>query len=178
MDTIAEVYEQDYRDHKITFRPDNFRFEVSGPEFTHKSASDRLFDSAENAREEITKRAEETAKISMRSLNLNLPVIREDGSLARITTVNRQNSRLAGFDGCVHVYPDVPWLRDAIRRIAELENLKEAIKPYRIKVLQGWQEGRLTALSAEKIANELPKEHAELTRKAQEMATPQEIQTA
>lgn len=177
MGTIAEVYEQDYRGHKITFRPDNFRFEVSGPEFTHKSASDRLFDSAENAREEITKRSEETAKVNMRRIDLNLPVVREDGSLSIITSINRQNSRLTGFDGCKYVYPDVPWLRDAVRRVAELDALRKAIEPYHISVAQSWNEGRLTALSAENIAKDLPKEYAYKIQAAEDAAKPQEVAT-
>lgn len=167
--------EKTFRGHTITVT-EKFQFRVDGPEYSDdaRKIHEKLFASLAAAEADIGARVEQAAVEDLKDMKLNLVVYREDGTAATITKINRVKGTLTGMD-CTYVYPAVPWIRDALPRILqlqqELHTLHSRLADVRISVDRSYY-GRMDASRAQREYASVEKEHAEKTAKALELAKP------
>jgi hypothetical protein len=156
-----------FMNHTITLN-DNWSFSVTGPEFDDERYS-ITFKSLEAAQQEITHRVEQTTKVAAQNATLNVRALTEKGLAIDITRINRQSSRCHP-DGR-HLYPNVPWVRESLARLASLKSERDEIEK-RLAQVQVENErayGRIDADRYPQIVLKTQQAFAEAKRKAEEI---------
>lgn len=110
--------------HTIDLQPD-WTFKVSGPEFDADEKRYSLtFKSYEAAKAEITKRVEDAEKLRAKSITLNLRAYDMNGNSIQVEKINRTTGSCAPGE---YIYPQVPWVREALHRRQRLHEEFKAL---------------------------------------------------
>jgi len=181
LNTLSNVKE--FGGHTIELNPEWF-FVVNGPEFDGLEMRKHMFLSLADAKEAIAKTIREKEKLEAAKIRLYLEVVDEHGALHVVERINRRNGIMAGledapsFGRSAKVYPDVPWLREAVKRLAALNNerseLMKRLNDLDIDVNSRglYGSGRMDADDVIRYTKRLQDDYDKKKQKAIEMGTP------
>jgi hypothetical protein len=103
-------------------------------------------------------------------VKISLPIITDKGERKNITGLNARTGYLTGVGDTTHVYPDVPWIRDVLTEMREIDERKRALQDsigtYRMRI-------SYAAYSTEEYdvrIKGLQETHAKLTKLAEKAA--------
>jgi len=170
---------KEHMGHTITFDPETYLFVVEGPEYEGCSAKDCRFQSYADARADIKRRSDESATVKAKAVKLDLAVVIEDGTVGRVERIDRRNSLLTGSfssSRVIYVYPDLPWVREAIRRQIEFRETAQNLERIAIKVDRGWGSGGMSGPAALAALERVSKEYEEKLKMARNMAEPKIVE--
>ncbi len=157
-----------YLGHEITLQP-NWTFSVIGPEFEETNKRYAIqFKSLEDARAEIDKRISDTQKLRLKNIKLDLKLLSDRGEIVEVTKIDRREGNIsAGSD----LYPNVPWVSEALKRLNVLRNetntIEDSLRKIKISHRRGY--GRIDADDYPRKVEELILEAKTQTDKAREM---------
>jgi len=151
-----------YRGHGITIT-NNFRFQVTGPEFEYKRETPVL--TVEEAKKMIDKAVELKAKA--KALKFSKIVLNDAGDLITVLGFNRTDGdlKVAGEANTGrYVYPNVPWIAAALKNLAnhrqEMDEIITKLHDLRVSATGRTYRG----LSADEYATRLMSFDAEVDR--------------
>lgn len=157
-----------YGDHTITLLH-NWQFQVRGPLFSESKFADTYGSMAE-AKVAIDSRVEADRKEKKAAVTLAVPVLTDEGVLVTVRGVHSVQGKLLGMGESCSVYPDVPFLREALvahlRLRAELETVAKTLRPFSVAVSR--QYGRIRPENYEATCAEFERDFREATEKAKE----------
>lgn len=165
---MADTDTRTYGDHTITLLH-NWQFQVRGPLFSEGKFGD-TFGSMAEAKLEIDSRVEADGKAKKAAVTMAVPVLTDEGALVTVRGVHSVQGKLLGVGGSHSVYPDVPFLREALvthlRLKAELETVTKTLRPFSVDVSR--QYGRIRPENYEAACAAFEKDFREATEKARE----------
>lgn len=179
---MKEVSE--HEGHKISL-DGRYKFVVSGPHFEGANDYQRAFDTYEKAVEVIDDRIRRAAKV--KATNLDLEVLKHDGSgvvkikgihgrLGTLLFTDGAYSKAAGesYSGVHHVYPNVPWIAEALKEQADLERrgaaIRKMVEKFSISVSYARHSIR-SAADIDSYVDDLKEEYAKKTADAKASAS-------
>jgi hypothetical protein len=167
--TTANPTTREFMSHTIELT-DDLRFKVTGEEFANNQPRDCIFNSLVDAKARIEKLVSETSKVRAQNIVLALSVLQEDGTVVRVTKINRRDGTMNDVSGR-YVYPNTDWLRGIIREHTRLN--VEARKLYNImssvQISVTRRYGRIAAESYGQAISELKKQYDEMLALAKKM---------
>lgn len=159
---------KEYGEHTITFDPETWTITVQGPEFD-SSRYDATFRSLRDAQEEITKRVRDTNTLKSQNVRLSITALDHNGNMVQIDRINRSTGKTMGTDSN-HIYPDVTWLREALRRRAqlrrEIEQIGTLLAGFEVRTTRT-SHSRIDVVNYHKVVEALRNEFDKATEKAQ-----------
>jgi hypothetical protein len=180
-EVVNIVEPKEFSGHTIELNAD-WSFTVTGPEFNHIEMRKRMFLSLVDARAAIQTALHEKEKFEAAKIHLHLEVIDEENRFHVVDKINRRNGYLVGLEDApalvgrsAKMYPNVPWVREAVKRFAEITKERSELA----KRLDGlemdvnrhrYNSGRVDADDAVRYTKRLQDEYDEKTKKAIEMA--------
>lgn len=154
-----------YQDHDIE-PDDNWRFKVSGPLF----AKQETFDSMAQAKSAINARREADAKQKKAAITMAIVCLDDKGEIVTVKGIHAGQSQLLGVGDARSVYPNVPFLKDALvrrtRLQAELVTLNNLLGPYAVHVSRGY--GRIRPDEYERYVSVFERDFSTAKTKAEQ----------
>lgn len=161
-----------HRGYDISLEPRNGRFRVEGDDISEPHC-----DSLAEATGKID--AYHSAAAKAKKVKVALSVYEPNGKEATITGIHAGHGTLTGVKGGGmfdnYVYPRVPWVIDAIKKIDELEEQRSALryKLEAVRIRTKRQRGYGNKLNPDDIpglVRQLITEHEAMTKKAEQMS--------
>ncbi len=159
----------EYREHTITVDTDrSWKFKIEGPMIM--DGGDAWADSFEQAKSKIDAKA--AAMRKQKAIKLALPCLDDTGKKVIATGVHAGNGYVLGVGDGDHLYPDIPWVQEALTKLLRLRkessDLVSLLHPFRIKIKRTY--GRMDPAQYDRIAAGFTEEHDRITKDAQRKA--------
>lgn len=124
---------REYKDHTISLM-DDWRFKVEGP--TASGNAHDAFSSLNAARDAIDARVDALAKQKKTEATMSVGMLDDNGLPVAVRGVHSGHGVLLGAGRSRFVYPNVPWLKEKLVLMGELERqvatLKKETAPFAI----------------------------------------------